>query len=82
MATELSSIDSRAWFTATLDEAGRRLGMAVEAGAVDPEVNWDSGDVALTAKLHNGGVTITARASDGTVPVGPLTILAGWLGTS
>jgi hypothetical protein len=72
-------ITTRAWLSAVLDEAGRRLSMATEAGATDPTVCWTVGDISVTAALHGDGVTITSRAPDGTTPVEPLKLPAGWL---
>jgi hypothetical protein len=76
------SFDSREWLIALLDEAGRRLDLAAQAGTVDPQVWWDVGDVSVSAKSHGGGVTFTATSADGTVPVQPFTIPSGWLDAS
>jgi hypothetical protein len=75
-------ITSRAWLLAALDEAGRRLTMAIEAGALDPQVSWDADGVTITAKRSGDGVTIETKAADGTVPIARLVIPAGWTETT
>jgi hypothetical protein len=79
MAEQTPPIDSREWLVAALDEGGRRLKMARDAGATSPEVCWAAGDVQITAKQHRDGVTLTTRAGDGTVPVADMMIPASWL---
>ncbi|CAB4894841.1 unannotated protein [freshwater metagenome] len=74
----LPSMTSRAWLIAALDQAGSRLSKLEDAGATNLEASWPVGDVTLTAKQHGDGVTITTKAADGSEPVPPMKLLAGW----
>ncbi|EHN09434.1 hypothetical protein PAI11_37680 [Patulibacter medicamentivorans] len=75
-----SPVLTRAWLLATLDETGRRLALAADAGVATPALTWtDQDQVQISVRGHGTGVTLEATHPDGRV--GPLTFPAGWTTT-
>lgn len=76
--TDTNPAHTRAWLLRTLDDAGKRITKARDAGAENPELSWtDADDVAITVKAHGQGFTLNAAPKTGAA-LEPLTFPIGW----